>query len=76
MTCLDNVACIVLTGHVLDFCFRLFIVVTGCPSEQRLVVTENSARIQNETTESPAWFFSVLVTRDLCLKSRQKDNNC
>ena len=26
----------------------------------RLVITENSARIQDETTESSAWFFNVL----------------
>ena len=44
--------------------FRLFIVATGCPLERRprrrLVVTGDSARIQSETTENSAWFFSVL----------------
>ena len=44
--------------------FPLFIVATSCPSEQRpqrrLVVTGDSARIQDETTENSAWFFNVL----------------
>ena len=44
--------------------FHLFIVATGCPSERRpqktLVVTGNSERIQDETTENSAWFFNVL----------------
>ena len=40
-----------------------FIVATGCPSERRphrrrLVVTGDSARIQDETTESSAWFIN------------------
>ena len=62
--------------RVIDY-FRLFIVASGCPSEQGsyitvrytipdlsdaprrlLVVTGDSARIQDETTES--WFFNVL----------------
>ena len=44
--------------------FRLFIVATGCPSEWRPQKTVSclgdSARIQDETTESSAWFFNVL----------------
>ena len=53
------------TVKVLVGFFRLFIVATGYPSEQRpprgqLVVTADSARIQDETTESSAWFFNVL----------------
>ena len=48
-----------------DFvCLCLSIVATGCPSDRslrrRLVVTEDSSRIQDDTTESPAWFFFVL----------------
>ena len=42
----------------------LFIIATGCPSEQRpqktVVITGDSARIQEETTENSAWFFNVL----------------
>ena len=42
----------------------LFSVATGCPSERcprrRLVVTGDSARIQEESTESCAWFFHLL----------------
>ena len=43
--------------------------------KRRLVVTENSARIQDETTESSAWFFTVYstVTWDLGLTSHLKD---
>ena len=47
--------------------FHLSIVSTGCPSERRLtedgylvVVTGNSVRIQDGTTESSAWFFNLL----------------
>ena len=43
---------------------------------RRLVVTGDSARIQDETTESSTWLFNVLtystVTRDLGLTSRPK----
>ena len=46
--------------HLID-CFRLFIVVTGCNAPRgRLVVTGDSARIQDETSENSAWFFNVL----------------
>ena len=45
-------------------CFRSFIISIGCPSQRRpkrqLVVTGDSARIQDKTTESSAWFVSVL----------------
>ena len=53
-------------------CFRVFIVATGCTSKRRppppsppphthtprrrLIVTGDSARIKDETTESFAWF--------------------
>ena len=52
------------SSGLIDY-FRLFIVATGCPSERRsqktwLVVTGDSARIQDKTTESSDWFFSVL----------------
>ena len=52
-------------SHRLIGYFRLFIVATGCPSERRtqktvIVVTGDSARIQDKTTESSAWFFNVL----------------
>ena len=44
--------------------FRLLIVATVAhlsdAPRRRLVVTGNSARIQDETTESSAWFFNVL----------------
>ena len=45
--------------------FHVFIVATGCPSERhppkrQLVVTGDSARIQDETTENSNWFFNVL----------------
>ena len=45
--------------------FHLSIVATGCPSERRpqktvKVITGGSAVIQDETTESFAWFFNVL----------------
>ena len=49
-----------LTGEPWSICFRLFIVATGCPSERQprqTVVTGDCARIQDETTESSAWFF-------------------
>ena len=67
-------------------CFHTFILATSCPFEQntpprrRLVRMGDSARIQEETTESSAWFFSMLgvhlstVTRDLGLKSHPKDS--
>ena len=47
--------------NLIDY-FCLFIVATGCPSDPRrwLVVTGDSARIQDETTENSAWFFNVL----------------
>ena len=39
--------------------YRLLICATPGP-RRRLVVTGDSARIQEETTESSAWFFNVL----------------
>ena len=46
---------------------------------RRLVVTGDSARIQDETTESSACFLTCTaystVTRDLGLKSNPKDNS-
>ena len=49
--------------YLIDY-FRLFIVATGCPSEAAprglLVVTGDSARIQDEITGNSAWFFNVL----------------
>ena len=46
---------------------------------RRLVVTGDSAKIQEETTENSAWFFNVLsiyiiVTGGLGLKPHPKDN--
>ena len=41
---------------------------------RRLVVTGDSARIQDETTESSDWYFNLLATWDFCLKSLPKDN--
>ena len=58
----DEMADVSIAGFI-DY-FRLFIVATGCPSERRprrrLVVTGDSARIQDETTENSAWFFNML----------------
>ena len=46
------------------FLFRLFLVITFFPSEQRpqktVSVYGDCARIQDETTESSAWFLNVL----------------
>ena len=52
-------------GGKIHICFRLFIFATGCRSEQRpkktvIVVKGDSARRQNEISESSAWLFSVL----------------
>ena len=52
--------------------FRSYIVATGCPSERRprrrLVVTGDSARIQDETTESSARFFSPFPNKPWFLR--------
>ena len=49
--------------YLIDY-FRSFIVATGYhlsnAPRRRLVVTGDSARIQDETTENSAWFFNVL----------------
>ena len=56
--------------------FRLFIVASGCPSERRPKKTGScygdSAKIQDEPTESYAWSFNV-VTQDLGLTSHPKN---
>ena len=48
--------------RLIDY-FCLFIVATCCPSEgcprRHLVVTGDSARIQDEITESSSWFFNM-----------------
>ena len=50
-------------------------------SSRQLVITRDSARIQDETTESSTWFFNILGVkhgaRDLGLKSHPKTiSNC
>ena len=60
-------------------CFHLFIVAPGCPSERhprrQLVVTGNSARIQDEAPPGSLTCSAYsTVTRDLELKSYSKDN--
>ena len=58
--------------------FPLFIVATSYPSEPRLVVIGDSARIQDEITESLPGSLTCLaystVTRDLGLISHPKNN--
>ena len=41
---------------------------------RRVVVTGDSTRIQDETTENSAWFFNGTVIRDFGLRSHPKDN--
>ena len=55
------------TVGVTVICLFIFVYLSSLPvahlsdaPRRRLVVTWNSARIQDETTESSAWFFNVL----------------
>ena len=49
--------------ELIDY-FHLFIIATGCHQSdaprRRLVVTGDSARIEDGTTENSFWFFNVL----------------